>query len=198
MRILGYEGARAGLAATLAGQMESPYFPIALKQMPGHIVIEELKAMEFSVGPVEVTASVVNHPGIAVGYRLRTSGGSIAYLPDSEPMTDRNANTAPAMDRHLVEFVRDVDVLIMDAQYDAEEYSTRAGWGHGCVDDVVEVAAAANVKRLFLFHHDPNHDDRFVTRMLSRARRLAAARNPRLKVNAAREGERVPLRGNAG
>ena len=45
VRILGYEGARDGLAATLAGQMESPYFPIALKQMPGNIVIEELREM---------------------------------------------------------------------------------------------------------------------------------------------------------
>ncbi|HYR59292.1 MAG TPA: response regulator, partial [Chthoniobacteraceae bacterium] len=47
LHILGYEGARAGLAATLAGQMESPYFPIALKQMPGNIIIEELKDMKF-------------------------------------------------------------------------------------------------------------------------------------------------------
>src|ERR1700760_1773379 len=43
LRILGYEGARAGLATTFAGQMESPYFPIALQQMPGHIMINELK-----------------------------------------------------------------------------------------------------------------------------------------------------------
>ena len=50
VHILGYEGARDGLAATLAGQMESPYFPIALKQMPGNIVIEELKEMNFKVG----------------------------------------------------------------------------------------------------------------------------------------------------
>ena len=56
VRILGYEGARAGLAATLAGQMESPYFPIALKQMPGNIVIEEQKEMQFAVGRVGVEA----------------------------------------------------------------------------------------------------------------------------------------------
>src|SRR5205814_429419 len=62
VHILGYEGARAGLAATLAGQMESPYFPIALKQMPGNIVIEELKDMTFNVGKIRVDACFSNHP----------------------------------------------------------------------------------------------------------------------------------------
>jgi phosphoribosyl 1,2-cyclic phosphodiesterase len=202
LRILGYEGARAGLGATLAGQMESPYFPIALKEMPGHIEIEELKSLQFAIGAVHVRASVVNHPGIAVGYRLETSAGSVVYLPDNEPLSERSGATrvaagrVAALDPHLIEFVHGADVLIMDSQYDPKEYASHAGWGHGCVDDVVEVAAAADAKRLYLFHHDPGHDDRFITRMLARARRLAARRSPKLKVHAAREGERVVMRGN--
>jgi len=54
IRILGYEGARAGLAGILSNQMESPYFPVELKELPGNIVITELKEMEFNVGQVRV------------------------------------------------------------------------------------------------------------------------------------------------
>ena len=85
MRVLGYEGARAGLATILASQMETSVFPVSLRDMPSAISIEELKEMEFSIGKVRVQARFVNHPGICVGYRLYTSNGSIAYLPDNEP-----------------------------------------------------------------------------------------------------------------
>lgn len=201
VRILGYEGARLGLASTLAGQMESPYFPIALKQMPGNIVIEELKELHFSIGPIRVEAAMMNHPGVAVGYRIHTSAGTIAYLPDHEPFSHVDpaislpSKTADAMNELLIAFVRDVDLLIIDSQYDNLEYASHVGWGHGCLDDVVALAAEARVKRLFLFHHDPNHDDDRVTAMLAHARELAGKYGCHVEVDAAREGLEVVLGG---
>ena len=199
LRILGYEGARDGLAATLAGQMESPYFPIALKQMPGNIVIEELKDMQFKIGPVRVEACFSNHPGVCVGYRLFTSAGSVVYLPDNEsvhePGSESNGTDAlpRTIEQRLATFVKDADVLICDAQYTRGEYAAHLGWGHGCVDDVVRFAIAGNVKRLFLFHHDPAHDDAFVTGMVAQARDLAAKAGSRLRVDGARESEEIVL-----
>lgn len=74
IRVLGYEGARAGLAAIIAGQMETPFFPVSMRDLPSNIAIEELKEMEFSIGKVRVRAKFANHPGICAGYRLFTSG----------------------------------------------------------------------------------------------------------------------------
>src|SRR6266513_2425701 len=85
IRVLGYEGARAGLAKILASQMETPFFPVSLRELPSHLAIEELKEMEFQIGNVEVRSKFANHPGICAGYRLFTSSGSIAYFPDNEP-----------------------------------------------------------------------------------------------------------------
>src|SRR5207247_2573446 len=85
IRILGYEGARAGLGTILAGQMETPFFPVSLRELPSHLAIEELKEMEFNIGKVKVQARFANHPGICAGYRLFTSAGSIAYMPDDDP-----------------------------------------------------------------------------------------------------------------
>jgi phosphoribosyl 1,2-cyclic phosphodiesterase/ActR/RegA family two-component response regulator len=204
--ILGYEGARDGLEHVLSSQMENPFFPIGLKQVPANVRIEELKELSFHVGPVRVEACFANHPGICVGYRLFTSGGSIAFFPDNEPMhaprgvkpTAAEVAIARESARHrdhkIIDFLRSTDVLIMDAQYDAEEYEQHIGWGHGCLDDVVALAIEAEVKRLFLFHHDPNHDDAKIRQMVTSARALAAARKSQLEIEAAREGLVVELK----
>jgi phosphoribosyl 1,2-cyclic phosphodiesterase/ActR/RegA family two-component response regulator len=198
-RILGYEGAAAGLAATLAGQMESPYFPVSLKQMPGNIVIEELRGMEFSVGPIRVEACFSNHPGVCVGYRLYTSTGSVVYLPDNESVNEatfavQGSDALPrTIEQKLAAFVKGADVLICDSQYTREEYAKHVGWGHGCVDDVVRFAIRGEVKRLYLFHFDPSHDDRFISGMLMHARALVQEAGSTLRVEAAREGDQITL-----
>ena len=195
IRVLGFEGARQGLWSTLAGQMESPYFPIALQQMPGNVMVDELKSFDFMIGPVHAMAATVNHPGIAVGYRLGTSKGTMAYLPDNEPFhEDQHGYTQDRIDlqnRKLIDFIHGVDVLIIDSQYDCDEYSAHIGWGHGCVDEVVRLAILGEVKNLYLFHHDPSHDDERIDSMLAHARKLAEG--SALKVFAATEGEVVAL-----
>lgn len=206
LRILGFEGARRGLVNVLTGQMESPYFPVPFGELPGNIEVEELKDMEFQVGPVQVSAWFANHPGICVGYRIHTDQGTVVFFPDNEPhcryeadgrvlpaRADSSLEYARAQEEKMIEFVRGADVLILDAQYDHAEYVRHIGWGHGCVDDVVALAMKAEVKQLFLFHHDPDHDDAKVESMLSHARKLVAAQNSALQVHAACEGELVHL-----
>jgi phosphoribosyl 1,2-cyclic phosphodiesterase/CheY-like chemotaxis protein len=208
VRILGYEGARKGLLSTLSSQMESPYFPVSMRQMPSNIEVKELREFEFSIGKLRVQAIFVNHPGLCLGYRIFSSVGSVAYLPDHESYQRMRSHSGSvsavdqtelmkhtsAKDQKLVEFLRGVDVLIIDSQYNDEEYKTRAGWGHGCVDDVVALALMARVRRLFLFHHDPDHDDAQILKMLTWARELVSMQGESLVVDAACEGLQVTLK----
>lgn len=205
IRILGYEGARSGLFKVLSSQMESPYFPVGLKELPSNVDIDELRDLEFSIGPVRVEAFFANHPGICVGYRITTAEGSIAFFPDNEPPHRLQHQPGPGSSeaardayaagesRKFIEFLRNVDILILDAQYDAEEYRRHMGWGHGCVDDVVQIAIEAGAKQLYLFHHDPDHDDDKVTALVNHARQLAVRAGSPLKIEAAREGLVVKL-----
>jgi ribonuclease BN (tRNA processing enzyme) len=127
-----------------------------------------------------------NHPGLCVGYRLFSPDSLVAFFPDAEPRTG-------GKDRDMIEFLREVDLLILDSQYDATEYRKHIGWGHGCVDDSVALALQAGVKHLSLFHHDPDHSDRQIDGLVKRARRLVAQQRARLQVDAAREGMRIGL-----
>ncbi|HTG44991.1 MAG TPA: MBL fold metallo-hydrolase, partial [Verrucomicrobiae bacterium] len=204
VRILAFEGPRKGLEATLSIQMESPYFPISIHEMPGHIEFEELKALEFDIGPVHVKAAFMNHPGVCVGYRLNTPAGSVVYFPDNELFSRMRGSDVPAnvegtefarkQDRKLQEFIHGADIVISDAQYDCAEYQQHIGWGHSCVDDVVALALDSNVKQLFLFHHDPDHTDAQIAQMLAGARKKVAEAKSNLIVEAAREGLELVLK----
>ena len=67
------------------------------------------------------------------------------------------------------------------------------GWGHACLDDTVNLAIAGGVKHLFIFHHDPGHDDVRVLQMLEDARKQSAAAGSPLKIEVAREGLEILL-----
>lgn len=186
LRILGCEGARKSLVAALSGQMESPYFPVPFSKLPSTIEIEELQDFNLAIGPLLVTAQRANHPGLAFGYRFFSPDGIVVFFPDTEPRPG-------GADRELLDFIQGADILILDSQYDRVEYQQHAGWGHGCVDASVAIAIQAGVKKLLLFHHDPDHDDRKIDAMLKHARRLAAKAKSKLKIEAAREGMRISL-----
>jgi phosphoribosyl 1,2-cyclic phosphodiesterase/CheY-like chemotaxis protein len=205
--ILGYEGARVGLGMVLAAQMETPFFPVTLRELPSHLAIEDLTEMEFDIGKVKVHAKFANHPGICVGYRLFTSAGSIAYIPDNEPYEPLKLQLAQkdGIDRDeargfargervkMVEFLRDCDVAILDAQYTDEEYERHVGWGHSSLSSAVLLALDANVKKVLLFHHDPSHDDDMIDQMIEQARNLVSKSGKAMVIEGAREGVEMLL-----
>ncbi|MBV9126755.1 MAG: response regulator [Verrucomicrobia bacterium] len=207
VRILGYEGAVHGLRSALFEQMQSAFFPVALHQMASHVTFEELDDMQFELGAVKVKAIFANHPGICLGYRLSTPGGDLVYLPDHEAYeryeqerqkaagenSPQGLEYARQQDNNVIEFLRGADVVIADSQYDAVEYPTRLGWGHTCADDTVENALRAGVKQLYLFHHDPDHQDEKIQAMVERARARVAEHGSPMQVFAAREDAEVVL-----
>ena len=144
----------------------------------------------------------MNHPGICVSYRITTQAGAIVYMPDNESyyrmksvmLADAKGDPKAALnyarkrDQELIEFARGADVLIMDSQYEVAEYPSKVGWGHSCVDDAVAFALSAQTKQLYLFHHDPGHNDEKIASMVAHARELVAAQGGALTVDAAREG----------
>ena len=206
IHVRGYDGVDTTFEEIMAEPMKAPFFPIAMRELSARIDIKKLTEMEFSVGNVRVCASFVNHPGVCAGYRLFTSAGSIAFLPDHEPyrflhsakgnaMSPEQAKETAKEERiSLVEFLRGSDILILDAQYTDGEYETHVGWGHGSVSGTVSLALDAEVRRLLLFHHDPSHDDTMVDAMVNDARRLIRESGKELEVDGAREGEEILLR----
>jgi phosphoribosyl 1,2-cyclic phosphodiesterase len=206
IRIFGFDGAGAGFQQILAEPMKAPFFPIAMRELSAKMDIKKLTEMNFAIGKLEIHAAFVNHPGVCAGYRVFTSAGSIAFLPDYEPYEfflhstkgtqlnpEQAKKTASDKRASLVEFLRGSDILILDTQYTDEEYEAHIGWGHGSISSAVSLALDAEVQTLLLFHHDPNHDDRAVEAMEKSARELVAKKGRPLEVAAAQEGSEILL-----
>ena len=149
------------LEETLAGQMEYAYFPVTLDQLGATIRYHDLAEGAFELGAVHATARYLNHPGIALGYRLEADGAAFVYATDHEPhspyprLGDSIVDEVHHEDRRHIEFLAGAQLVIHDAQYTLEEYRQRMTWGHSPVERVVDFAVAARAERLALFHHDP-------------------------------------------
>ena len=198
------------LEETLAGQMEYAYFPVTLEQLGATIRYHDLVEGAFDVGESHVLARYLNHPGLTLGYRLQAGGAVVIYATDHEPHAgpQPEASSESGAGSHVlpvhredqghIEFLRGADLVIHDAQYTAAEYPQKVGWGHSPIEYAVDVALAAGVKQLALFHHDPTHDDDTLDRLVEVCRRRVAACHGALAVFAAAEGLVIELSESAG
>lgn len=119
----------------------------------------------------------------------------MAYVTDNELGSGGSYETSAEWRRELVRFLNGVDLLIHDAMYTPAELDSHRGWGHSSYEEAVELATEAGVRRLVLFHHEPEHDDRAMDTLLGAAQRAAqqhAGQAP-LEVVAAQEGMKLSL-----
>ncbi|MFN0169095.1 MAG: response regulator [Bryobacteraceae bacterium] len=196
--VCGPKGAHNSLPETLSGQMEYTYFPVELAQLGAALEYRDLGEGVYDLDGVRVATQSLNHPAAALGYRIEADGASLVYLCDHEPFWESlwRSDAEPGRldsilhsgDRRHAAFMENADVVIHDAQYTPEEYPAKKNWGHSTYKFVTQIAAAAGVKRLFLTHHDPAHDDEFLSRVEEQARAIAAGLGSPMKVSCAYEG----------
>jgi ribonuclease BN (tRNA processing enzyme) len=125
------------------------------------------------------------HPGNVYVYRIEWRGHSLVYATDTEGYVGG--------DRRLEAFAKGADLLIHDAQYSAEDYMSKQGFGHSTPQMACEVARAAEVKRLALFHHDPAYDDESVHDLEEQAQALfGGAFSAREGLEVELSAERIP------
>jgi phosphoribosyl 1,2-cyclic phosphodiesterase len=202
-QVYGPEGAHLSLRDVLAGQMEHHYFPVELDQLAARISYRDLSEGAYEIAGVVVRAQTMNHPSPTLGYRIEAEGRAICYLCDHEPYFDgiwREGAPPRALDsildpgdRRHAEFMRDADVVIHEAQYTPQEYPSKRHWGHSTYEYVVELAALAGVKRLYLTHHDPSHDDECIAQVERAAQDLARSLGAPVEVRCAYEGCEIRL-----
>jgi len=191
-------GFQRGLEEAMAGQMEYSYFPVKMRDLRSRIHFTELDEGFCRVGDVLVETQYMNHTAPTIAYRMTSDGATIAYATDHEPFWNASGRVSqhPGDERHIA-FLKGANLVIHDAQYTEEEYRDKVGWGHSSIEYAVDVALAAGVERLVLFHHDPAHDDDTMDRMEVMARAHVARRGQALDVLAAREGLELQVMGSS-
>jgi phosphoribosyl 1,2-cyclic phosphodiesterase len=200
------------LEAVFSAQHHAPYFPVPLSAIHAEMRFHEIiEGAQFDIGGAKVTSARLNHPWIAIAYRIDVDRASVVYCADTAPFTDMllgrefvqsaDLHTLPPpireelfeMRRGVVALCKDADLLIYDTQFTPSEYHVRPHWGHSRPDDAIEIAREANVKHLCLFHHAPLRSDDENDAILSEYRQVVAQANDAFALSSAYEGLELPL-----
>lgn len=210
IRFFGPGETEAEIRQNIGSQMQAPYFPVGTETWAANISYIDPAITHIPYGPFSISRYGVHHPGLTYGYRIDTGGKSIVYVSDNEcqffdksikrdwpKFSEEEKAMFQEMNREEYEIelrgVRDADILIHDAQYSPEDYQTKRGWGHSCYTDVVNMAIDAGVKSLYMYHHDPNHNDDEIEAFHEESLKIIQQRGASLQCHVAREGLIVPL-----
>ena len=177
----------------IAAQMESVYFPVTIREFGARLLFRDLREETLHFGPVQVDTILLKHPGYCLGYRLSCHGRSVCYITDNELYLRSDPRYDLAYVERLANFVHGADVLITDTTYRDHEYPAKVDWGHSCVSEVADLAARAKVKRLQLFHHDPDQSDDDIDLKLKETREALFRLGADVKCDAPAEGSKLIL-----
>ncbi|MBL4903418.1 MAG: MBL fold metallo-hydrolase [Desulfocapsa sp.] len=166
------------LRDVVGGQMKYRYFPINVGELASDIEYERLReesAIDLGDGLL-LTTKFLNHPITALGYRFEYKGKIFCTCYDHEPyrnlfitdpdhpeydeiMAMEGEEVAREQNQAIEDFFRGADLLVHDSQYTAAEYEDRINWGHSTFEHAIAAANRAGVKKLALYHHDPDRTD---------------------------------------
>ena len=177
----------------ISAQMESVYFPVTIREFGARLMFRDLREETLEFGPVRIDTMLLRHPGYCLGYRLRCRDRILCYITDNELYLPTDPRHDARYVERLADFVRRADVLITDTTYRDHEYPSRVDWGHSCVSQVADLAARADVKRLHLFHHDPDQTDADIDAKLDETRKELARLGSSVLCEAPAEGAELVL-----
>lgn len=188
----GIAGSELNVRHVMAAQRSNPYVPVAGRERASRIEYREIEEGDYEIDGLHVSAIELNHPGPALGYRVTSPNGKTMVYMTGNEVFPQGTGAAPARER-LVSFLKGVDVLIHDATYFDDEYRQHVGCGHSSLSAALTLASEARVKQLYLFHHDPAHDDEAIGKMEMIARYYLEQRRLGIQCWAAREGSAITL-----
>ena len=167
---ISFYGGHPGIEKALRNQQSEPGFPVHFDHLGSKIDFTRLKnGQTFELCGVKIIVKAQYHPGGSFGYRFEKDGKSAVYSTDCEHKSATALN-----DKDFVDFFREADLLIMDAQYSfAEANSIKEDWGHSNNIIAVELSGLAGVKTLCLFHQEPVLDDFQLHKFLEDTREFA-------------------------
>jgi ribonuclease BN (tRNA processing enzyme) len=156
IHLMGCPSTQGNIQKLLSKAMSAPLFPIQFDALLGTIDYDVECRFGYKIDSIEIFPINLNHPNGGMGYKFVEDGKSFVFLTDNE-LGSKHRNGRPV--EEYVEFSKDADLLIHDAEFTRDEYHITKGWGHSTYPDALRLAQEAHVKALGLFHHNQNRND---------------------------------------
>ncbi|MBU2979129.1 MBL fold metallo-hydrolase [Alteromonas sp. C1M14] len=169
-------------------QMEGSVFPVPSSALTSKITLtpipEDIES--WTIGGATISRLPMNHPGKGSAYSIEENGVKIAYITDNELYPPYKKETDFLT---FVEFARDADIIIHDAQYMLSDMPAKSGWGHSVAEEAVKLAMASNAKRLALYSHDPERTDDDIDNVVTHCNEYITIAESEVELFAASEGQ---------
>jgi len=190
IHVRGGPRAKRYLKRYLSHQMDAPYFPVPYAALRAEFDYTDGDPKKRDIGAVTVTPIRTSHPQGCYGYKFSEAGKHFVFLTDHELGFDHGSGVT---EEEYMEFCRGAELLIHDAQYTDEQYKLTRGWGHSTFAAVTDFAVRAEVKRLGLFHHDPDHSDQAMDTYETECREQIELVNGAVECFGVREGTELSI-----
>lgn len=174
----------------LREQMKHPYYPVSFDSLTKNMTFHNVKqGQAFQVDSFKVNCCNMSHPGVSTSYAFEKDGKKVVYATDVELKTKDFASNA-----ECAAVFKEADIIILDSQYTVEEAYRKANWGHSAFCYAVDFAVHWNIKKIYLFHHEPTYDDKKLDSILNSARWYANYINhSSIQIELAKEGTEINL-----
>jgi phosphoribosyl 1,2-cyclic phosphodiesterase len=182
---IGCDPAEGDLRKKLKDSVCPPYFPVGFNVFKAEINFIDICEGEYNIGNAQVSAIQVNHPGGAVAFKMTENEKAFVYMTDNElDFYGKNSG----FHEKLVMFCEGADLFVHDAQYTPDEYVTKKKWGHSSYEEVIHFAMTCGMKRVVLFHHDPEHNDKKIDDIVKNCHTILSKQTSSMECFGAQEG----------
>ena len=164
IHVYGPKRGSSGVKDMLAAQMKFPVFPIQLEHLNAKFTWNDIGGnTRVEAGKMVISGMPV---GTSVAYRIEGwSGQTVVCLPEAA------REIAP---EKLTEFCRGARLLVVNGSVDPKLNGRHLAAARATWDAAVKLARGARARKLVLFHHSPEDDDRTIGSLEKRARKTFA------------------------
>ena len=155
----------------LRNLLSSPYWPVGLDDIPAKVTFHGFpEATQHSpslvLGDLSISWAPIAHPQGCCAYRFDDgSGTSLVIATDMEWPEEKKMGIMESPLIKLMNRGEPVGLLVLDCQFDDQEYKSRQGWGHSCPAHALEIVEAGKPGKTTLTHHSPLHNDEFLDKL---------------------------------
>jgi phosphoribosyl 1,2-cyclic phosphodiesterase len=167
--VFGCPFAQTTIKHMIARIMAPPNFPVDFENIKTALTYHESCDTLFALNSMDVTPISLSHPNQGVGYKFSEGGSCFVFLTDNE-LAYKHLGGLDYKD--YVDFSRQADLLIHDAEYTEDDYKKTKTWGHSVYTHAVQLAIDAKVKKLGLFHHNQERSDSAVDGIVEECRKI--------------------------
>lgn len=161
---------------------DGTYSPLEnIDNLNANIHLETITPEKSDVNGVETSYFIIDKHKFVSALKMKYNEKTLVYAGSFE------INPKHHKLQDMVDFIKNADVFICDAQYTDGQYVEKKGWGHSRIEDAIALGIEGHVKNLILYHHDPFNADNYLKGYLNYILREINPPYP-IKVQFAREG----------